>query len=253
MSPAALLFRSGAFVALVLLIVYAMRTEGRRVGGILVAYLVVMASVREWAVASISHAIDQQVPYQPNSALGRIGMINVVVVSGWVFTALLSFTLAKMIQRRNLPGTNIFLTLALTALVTTAISYAVELTGMRIHLWHWHSPHPVEWLPFEWPFDAFEGWAATTFMLMLVYCAARYRLFSKDPWRCAAATVALVAVFGCSDLLQPWLGPESPRKKVTVVYLAAAVLLGFWAPRRLLGSSDEALWGEDGAARAQTR
>jgi hypothetical protein len=240
-SPAALLFRGGALVALVLLVMHVRRTEGGRPAAILIAYLVTMASIREWAVATIVHAIDQPLPYQADSKLGHFGLVNVVVVSGWVFTALLSFTLAKAIQRRNLPGTNIFLTLTLTALVTTTISYRVEVTGMRIQLWRWHEVHPVAWLPFDWPFDAFEGWAATSFMIMLVYCAARYRLFSERPWRCAAVTLALIALFALSDLLQPWLGPSSPRKKVTVLYLLLSTLLGFRAPASILGSSDEAL------------
>ena len=130
-----LLFRAGAFAALVLLVRHAWRTEGGRVAGILVGYLTVMAVVREWTVASVSHAIDQPVPYRRTPKLGHIGLVNLVVVAGWVFTALVSFELARMIQRRNFPGTNVFLTLALTALVTTTISYAVEITGMRIHLW----------------------------------------------------------------------------------------------------------------------
>ena len=236
-----LLFRAGAFFALVLLVRHEWRREGGRAASVLVAYLTVMAVVREWTVSSVSRAIEQPVPYTPDPKLGHIGLVNLVVVAGWIFTALVSFELAKMIQRRNFPGTNVFLTLALTALVTTAISYAVEVTGMRIHLWSWHAVHPVEWLPFDWPFDAFEGWASTSFMIMLVYCAVRYRLFSSDRWWSAAITLALLLLFGLADLAQPWLGPESPRKKVTVIYIALSIVLGFTAPRRLLGSSAEQL------------
>jgi hypothetical protein len=239
-SPAAILFRVGAFVALVLLVRYARRTEGARAGTLLVAYLVGMSAVREVVVASISHAIDKPVPYQADAKLGHLGLVNVVVVAGWVFTALLSFAIARLIQRRSFPGTNVFLTLALTALVTTAISYTVELTGMRIALWKWNEVHPVSWLPFEWPFDAFEGWASTSFMIMLVYATVRWRLFSPSRVRRTATLLALCAIFVGADLLTPVLGPESPRKKVTLVYVVGAVLLGFWAPRGLLGSSEEA-------------
>jgi len=237
-SPAALLFRVGAFVALVTMARYEARREGWRAMLVLVSYLTAMATLREWTVRQLSHAIDKPVPYAANGQLGQIGSINLVVVAGWVFTALLSFSLARIIRERNFPDANVFLTLALTALTTTTVSYAVEVTGMRIGLWRWVSPHPVTWLPFDWPFDAFEGWASTSFMLMLVYCAVRYRLFSSNPWRSAGVTVALVALFGLADLAQPWLGPDSPRKKVTVVYLIGAVWLGFRAPRRLLGSSE---------------
>jgi hypothetical protein len=239
--PDVALFRVGAFVALLLVVRHVKRMEGGRAAGILVAYLTAMAIVREWVVAGLSHAIDEPRPYTPDPTLGHLGLVNVVVVAGWVFCALVSFALAKMIQRRNFPGTNVFFTLALIALVTTAISYPVEVTGMRIHLWTWHALHPVVWLPFEWPFDAFEGWAATSFMIMLVYCAVRYRLFSPDPVRRAAVTAGLLLLFGLADLAQPWLGPESPRKKVTVVYLTLSVVLGFAAPRKWLGTSAESL------------
>lgn len=239
MSFPALLFRGGAFVALILLVRYAKRVEGSRGAAILVGYVTLMATTREWVVSALSHAIAQPVPYAADAKVGHLGPVNVVVVAGWVFTTLASFALAKMIQRRNFPGTTIFLTLALTALVTSSISYAVEVTGMRIQLWTWHAVHPVEWLPFDWPFDAFEGWAATSFMIMLVYCTVRYRLLWSDAWRRAAALAGLVLLFGLADLAQPWLGPESPRKKVTVVYFALSVVLGFTAPRRLLGSSEK--------------
>jgi hypothetical protein len=236
-TPAALLFRVGAFVALGLLVRYAWRREGPRVAMAFVAYLVVMAAVREWAVHRLTESIQQPIPYTADARLGQLGAINVVVVAGWVFTALLSFALAREIQRRSLPGTNVFLTLALTALVTTSISYCVEVTGMRISLWRWTQPTPVWWLPFDWPFDAFEGWASTSFMLMLVYCAARYRLFARSLWASAAITLAVLLFFGLADLSTPWLGPESPRKKVTLLYVAAAVILGFKAPKAWLGTS----------------
>ena len=237
-----MLFRIGALVALVLLVHHVARREGWRATLVFVVYLGAAATVREWAVRRISHSIAQPVPYASNAHLGQIGGVDLVVVSGWVFTSILSFELAKAIQRRNLPDTNVYLTLCLTALVTTSISYAVEVTGTRIGLWTWGHPHPVEWLPFDWPYDAFEGWAATSFMLMLVYCAFRYRLFSENAIARFAATAGLVALFGLADLAQPWLGPSSPRKKVTVLYLIGAFVLGFRAPRRWLGSS-EALLG----------
>lgn len=240
MTSAALLFRAGAFVALALLVRYAWRREGRRAALIFVGYLSGMAALREWAVHRLSESIDQPIPYAADARLGQLGAVNVVVVAGWVFTALLSFALAKEIQKRSLPGTNIFLTIALTALVTTTISYCVEVTGMRIALWHWTQPTPVSWLPFDWPFDAFEGWASTSFMLILVYCALRYRLFAKSAWASAAITLGILLLFALADLATPWLGPESPRKKVTVAYLILAVALGFKAPQRMLGTSRQA-------------
>ena len=241
MTWSALFFRAGALIALLIVIRYTLRLEGRRNGALLVAYLVVMGTLREWTVTRLSAAIDQPVPYTPDGTLGQIGGFNVVVVAGWVFTILLSFYLARLIQRRNFAGTNIFFTLALSALVTTAISYAVETCGTRIHLWTWRQPSPVEWLPFDWPFDAFEGWAATSLVILLVYCGLRYRLFAPQRWSSAAITGALVALFALADLAQPLIGPASPRKKVTVIYLVASIVLGFRAPRWMLGSSGEAL------------
>jgi hypothetical protein len=212
--------------------------DGGRTSAGLVVYLFLMGAAREWVVAGLSRATSQPAPYTPDPHLGHLGVVNVVVVSGWVFTAMLSFVLAKLIQRQSFPGTNVFFTLALTALVTTAISYAVEVTGIRIHLWTWHASHPVRWLPFDWPFDAFEGWASTSFMLMLAYCGFCGRLFSNSRVWSTAITAGLLLLFALADLAQPWLGPDSPRKKVTVLYVALAVVLGFAAPRRLLGSTD---------------
>jgi hypothetical protein len=245
MNGAALFLRVGAFVALLLLIRHTLRHEGRRRTLLLVGYLVLMGALREWLVRWLSAATDQPVPYSANATLGQIGALNLIVVAGWVFTVLLSFELAKLIQRRNFPRTNIFFTLALSALVTTAISYAVETCGMRIHLWTWRQLLPVEWLPFDWPFDAFEGWAATSLVILLVYCGLRYRLFSSRRWSSAAITAGLLTLFALADLAQPLLGPESPRKKVTVAYLLACIVLGFRAPQWMLGSSDAALAAHD--------
>ncbi len=238
-----LLFKVGAFVALLLLLHYTWRTDGWRSTGTLVFYLTGMSVFREWVVAHLNASNQLPPPYAANPTLGQAGSVNVVVVAGWVFSSILSFALAKIVQRRNFPGTNIFLTLALTALATTTISYVVELTGMRIHLWDWRESHPVSWLPFDWPFDAFEGWASTTFLFMLIYCSIRYRLFSSRLWVSAAVPVGLMVLSLLAELTQPWLGPDSPRKKVMVVYFAAAVVLGFRAPDKWLGSSTEALRG----------
>lgn len=243
MRPEMLLFQAAAFSALLLLVRHSVRTEGLRTAAFFFIYLLAMAVFREWLVSAITHLIEKPVPYSSDARMGRIGFVNMVVVAGWVFTTYLSFGLAKLIQRRNFERTNIFFTLAITALVTTAISYAVETAGMRINLWTWTQSNrrPVAWLPFEWPFDAFEGWAATSFIIVSVYCALRYRLFSPIRWRSVSITAALLALYSVADLTVRWLGPSSPRKKLTVVYIAAAVVLGFVAPRRLLGTSDEAL------------
>jgi hypothetical protein len=243
MKPEMLFFEVAAFCALLLLVRHSARTEGLRTAALFFIYLLAMAVFREWLVYSLTRSIDKPVPYSSDATMGRIGFVNLVVVAGWVFTTYLSFGLARLIQRRNFEGTNVFFTLAMTALVTTAISYAVETAGMRLGLWTWTQSNrrPVAWLPFEWPFDAFEGWAATSFMIVSVYCALRFRLFSPVRWRSVSITAALLALYSVADLTVRWLGPSSPRKKLTVIYIAAAVVLGFVAPKRLLGTSDEAL------------
>jgi len=223
-------FKGGAFVALLVLLHYVKRTQGWRATVVLVLYLTIMATVREWTVVHLSLATNHPPPYAANPSLGHLAGVNVVVVVGWVFTTILSFCLAQMIQRRQFPDTSLFLTLVLTALVTTTISYAVEITGMRMNLWTWKTPDPVAWLPFDWPFDAFEGWASTSFLFMLGYCAVRYRLLARNAWVSAAVAFALAAFTALADLAQPLLGPASPRKKVMVVYMIAAVFLGFRSP-----------------------
>jgi hypothetical protein len=237
MNHAALFFRAGAFVALLLLIRYAWRTEGARAGGIFVAYLVAFACFREWVVWRVAEGKHDSPPYIPQASMGHVGVVNVVVVAGWVFTAILSFALAKRIQRRNFPGTNIFLTLALTALVTTSIGYAVEVTGIRIGLWRWTNPSPTSWLPFDCPFDMFDAWATTSFITLSMYCAVRYRLFGTTALRRAAVTIVLLVVFWVAVAAQKWLGEGPPHQKVVALYLVLSTILGFVAPQSILGSS----------------
>jgi hypothetical protein len=237
----ALVFRGGAFVALAVLVRHTLRTEGARAGGILVAYLVAFACFREWFVSRMALIKHDLPPYTPTPGPGQLGPINVLVVAGWVFTALLSFALAKMIQRRNLPGTNIFLTLALTALVATAIGYAVETTGIRVPLWKWNNPQPTSWLPFDCPFDAFDAWGTTAFVIMGIYCAVRFHLFAVTASRRIAAGVVLLLVFWAAVFAVKWFGEGPPHQKVVLLYLALCVVLGFKAPRWMLGSSESAL------------
>ncbi len=182
MTGAHIVFRAGALIALLFLVRYTLRRDGRRDALWLVGFLVLMAALREWAVVQLSSAISQPVPYTPDPSLGQIGTLNLVLIAGWVFTILLSLELARLVQQRNFPGTNVFFTLALAALVTTAVSYSIETCGTAIHLWTWRHPSTVGWLPFDWPFDAFEGWAATSLTILLAYCGLRYRLFSTRRW-----------------------------------------------------------------------
>ena len=234
------LFRAGAFVALLLLSRHAWRTEGSRSAALFLGYLLGFACFRESVVWLVSQAKHDAPPYVPNPALGRVGVVNVVVVAGWVFTALVSFALAKMIQRRGFPGTNVFLTLALTALVTTTVGYAVEVTGIRSQLWRWSNPSPLSWLPFDCPSDMFDAWGTTTFVILSVYCAIRYRLFGAKPARRAAVLGALFGIFAMAVVAQKWLGEAPPHQKVVALYVALATVLGFAAPATILGSSNVA-------------
>jgi len=241
MSWGAIVFRAGAFAALLILIRHAWRIEGARAGGTFVAYLTGFACFREWLVSRIAIMKHDRLPYVPEPGLGHVGPVNIVVVAGWVFTALLSFALAKMIQRRNFPGTNVFLTLVLTALISTTIAYAVEVTGTRIPLWKWTNPQPASWLPFECPFDIFDAWGTTSFVIIGIYCAVRFRLFAQRASRRVAANVALLAVFWGAVFAVKWFGEGPPHQKVVLVYVTLSAILGFTAPRWMLGSSVTAL------------
>jgi hypothetical protein len=238
-----LFFELSAFVALMLLIRHSARVDGARETLRLFLYLAVMSVAREWLVWNLSLAIDKPMPFTSEAKLGRIGFINLVVVTGWMFTSFLSFSLAKMIQRRQFPQSNIFLTLSLTSIVANTIAYAVETTGMRLHLWTWNptARSPVRWLPFDFPADGFEGWPATAFIMMFVWCALRYCLFTPVRWRNIAITLIILGIWAAADLTVVWFGPESPRKKLTFVMMLCSTFLGFAAPRRYLGTSQEAL------------
>jgi hypothetical protein len=246
LSPAANIFRGGAFVALALLIRYTIRTEGARAGGIFVAFVTALAGFRDWLVWFMSIVIGEPAPYSPDSRLPHLGPFNVLVVAGWVFTSILAFAVAKRIQRCNFPDTNIFMTLALAALVTTAISYAVEVTGIRVQLWQWGRDPVASWLPFGWPEDALEGWPTTSFFTLGTYCAFRYRLFATDVRSSRLATGLLLLIFGLSIAAEPWVGhARAPWRFLFPAYLLLSVALGLRAPRHVLGTSEAALRSPD--------
>jgi hypothetical protein len=245
-SPAANLFRFGAFVALALLVRHTGRTEGTRNAAIFLTYLTGLACFRECLVWLMSRATGRPPPFSSDARLGQLGPINVLVVVGWVVTALLAFEVAKMIQRRNFPGTNLFLTLALAAVVTTAISYAVEVTGARVGLWQWGHPRLVAWLPLDWPEDAFEGWATMSYVTLGLYAAIRYGLFARTLGLSLATTALALSIFGVSVAAERWVGHAyAPWRFVVLAYLLLSVVLGFVAPPKLLGSSDAALRDPD--------
>lgn len=237
-----LFFEASAFFALVLLARHALRHFGRKHGLVLLLYLAAMGFLRELLVIWLTASTGKPHPFAPDASMGSVAGVNFAVVGGWVFTAYTSFLLSGMIQRRSFPRTNVFLTLALTALVTSTVSYAVETSGTRLRLWVWDRQcSPLTWLPFDWPVNAFDGWAATSFVILLPYCVVRYRMFSRRLWVSLLVAVGLFALYALSDLAVGWLGPDSPRMKLTVVYLVAALLLGFIAPEWMLGTSSREL------------
>jgi hypothetical protein len=245
-SPAANLFRVGAFVALALLVRYTWRTEGARAAAIFTSYLVGFAVLRECLVWSMQFVNGGSPPFSTDSRMGHLGPVNLVVVSGWVFTALLSFAVARMIQRNIFRGTNVFLTLTLAAVVTSTISYAVEVTGMRVPLWRWGDPLVVAWLPFDWPEDAFEGWATTSFLMLVIYSATRYRLFAPTGRGRAAVAALVLGVLALAIVAERWTGHAfGPWRPLMGVFMAISAWLGFVAPRTMLGSSGAALRDPD--------
>jgi hypothetical protein len=233
-TEAASIFRVSAFAALILLVVHSIRSEGVRTTALLFGYLLAMSIFREGNISFFVHVFGLEAPYQPDANMGHLWFVNAVVLAGWVFTTYISFLMAKMIQRRHFPGTNLFLTLALTALVTTTISYPVEITGIRLHFWEWAewaTSDPMRWIPFGWPFDAYQGWANTSFMFMFVYCGIRYRMFSAAKRRNMFITIGLFLFWVYSFLLPlPKLYYDQPTW-LFFVYVAVATYLGFARPR----------------------
>ncbi|MBI5537410.1 MAG: hypothetical protein HY898_32100 [Deltaproteobacteria bacterium] len=244
-------FQLSAAAALVLLFRHAWRTFGRRDAILLFGFLLLMGTVRELDVVAISQMTDKPHPFSPDAAMAKLGPVSMGVVGGWVFCAYTSFFLARLIQRRSLRGTNVFMTLALSALITMGISYAVEVTGMRLHLWDWeqHASY-VGWLPFGWTFNAFDGWAATSFNIMLLWCTLRYKLFSPVRWLSALVGTSLFVLFAGADFVQKGWSGTAPHMFLSIPYLLGAIALGYRAPAWMLGSSSNHLGFEQTRARS---
>ena len=242
MNAEAVFFQVTAAGALLLLVRHSWRTAGPRDTILFFGYLFLASIERECLVVAISAWKGLPLAYSPAEGMATIGGVGVAVVAGWVFAIYVSFQLALLIQRRCLPGTNIFLTIALAALVTSAISYCVEITGMRAGLWDWQPGEQLHaWFPFGYPEAAVEGWPATTLTALMVWCGLRYGLFSPVRWRSVVISLGLVVVYRSSEFPGSALGIQSTREKMTILYSVVAVLLGFVAPRRMLGTSDELL------------
>lgn len=227
MSPAASFFRISAFVALAILVRGLWLSRPRAAAVAFVAYLAAFACLREGLVWFICHREGVAPPFQPDPHLGHVGPINVVVVSGWVFTALLSLGLARMIQRRLFPEATLPLTLALAALVTTAVAYAVETTGTRLPLWEWNHPRLLSWLPFELPLDALEAWAGTSFFTLLIFETLRSRFFSARPGKNALWLALSLVPLVVAVAAEPWVGHSPPPyRPVFVLYMIVSSVAG---------------------------
>ena len=234
MSQPLMIFRIGAFIALLFLIRHSHKLNGTRRTAILFATILLMSVYREGSISFMARFFGYERPYQPRADLGHIGFLNFVVLAGWIFCTYLSFNLGRMIQRRHFPATNIFFTLALTALVSMTVSYPVEVTGMHLGMWLWSNwalQDPIRWIPFQWPFDAFQGWSNTTFMLMLVYCGIDQRLFSNSALTNALITLGLFFVWVYSFAFLPTLARSYDAPTwLFFVYLAAATMIGITGP-----------------------
>ncbi|MCX7957969.1 MAG: hypothetical protein N3B13_02900 [Deltaproteobacteria bacterium] len=198
---------------------------------VIFVYLFSFSFIRELIVKGLTAATDKPMPFEPHQALGNILGVNLVVVAGWVFTTYISYVLAIELRKKIFPSSNEFMTIALVPLFASAISYCNEVTGIRLGLWQWEyqSGLPMRWIPFDWPFNAFEGWSATSMMIMFLYICVRERLFVPNIWINLVITSVLFIVYAASDLTVKWFGPESPRMKLTLVYLLAFVFLGLFS------------------------
>ncbi len=234
------LFRFSAFLALLILVYHSYRINGKKETIWLFIYLFVLSFVRELIVKGLTAATDKPMPFVASGNLGNnVFGVNLVVVGGWVFTTYISYVLAVEMRRRVFPSSNCFMTIALVPLFTSAISYCNEVTGIRIGLWEWEyqSGLPMKWIPFDWPFNAFEGWSATSMLIMFVYIATKENCFFKTRLSNLCVVVSLFLIYAASDLTVNWLGPNSPRMKLTLIYLIGFILLGIFSKTPIFGRS----------------
>jgi hypothetical protein len=81
-----------------------------------------------------------------------------------------------------------------------------------------------------------------TFVTLGVYCAVRYRLFARAPRESFVVTFLVLFVLGLAIAAERWSGHAyAPWRFVILAYMVASAVLGFFAPRSLLGSSDKTL------------
>lgn len=232
-------FQVGAFIALLILVRHSVRVRGARQSAILFGALILLSLYREGTVSMFVDWFSKERPYSPKAAMGHIGFVNFVVIAGWLFTTYVSFGLATLIQRRQFPKANVFLTLSLSAVIATTISYAVEVTGIQLHLWEWAGwaiHDQLKWIPFGWPFDAVQGWANTVFMFMMVYCGIEQRLFSQSPARNALITFGLFFFWVYSFLYLPKILSHEAPTWLLVVYMLIAAYRGM-VPRRSISAT----------------
>lgn len=246
MKPGFLLFQCGALVAFLLLVRFTWRTMGPKHAIGFLLYLLVASVFHELAVAGMAAIANRPPNYTAAQGTLRIGSLGVAIVVGWMFATILSFQLARMIQARSFPGSNIFATLTLMALVTSAISYAVEITGMRVGLWVWAHNQPLSvWLPFSYPTAAFRAWPASTTLMMGLFCTFRYRLFSSSRWVSSLVGLAFFFTYTFLEMIEDRLLPAGlllidAQSQRPIVLWGCLLALTLWAPKSMLGSSERA-------------
>ncbi len=169
----------------------------------------------------LSHA---KPPYEVINPVLLIFHAPLVVCIGWLFALYTSWSLAERILRKiELFDGKIFPTLLLGALITAAVSYCVEATGIAAGWWRW-AKSDIRFSGFlvGVPLFPLEGWFFTFLAVMVPYFLIECSKYRVKKWR---------YIFILPTFLYVAIRLSSNYLLATIVECAAVIVLFYLALR----------------------
>ncbi|MBL7196788.1 MAG: hypothetical protein ISS47_01670 [Candidatus Omnitrophica bacterium] len=128
-----------------------------------------------------------QDPHNPyNFTSGYVILNSLVVITGWVFTFYLGWSIAELVLKRAKPFNNyIFPTLLMCYVVIASIAYAVEATALSLGWWQWtFSDTRFTSSIVAAPFISFEAWPNFSIQyLLLPFFLIKLSIYKQTEWK----------------------------------------------------------------------